>query len=77
MTQQYVDDFRIKVTGQDQLVGSLSGGTSKVVIGEAFQQSQTGHLDEPTRGIDAAARGCVQHYSAVEQKRRLCSADFL
>lgn len=26
VTQKYVDDFRTKITGQDQLVGSLSGG---------------------------------------------------
>lgn len=58
LTQQYIDDFRIKVTGQDQELGSLSGGNQqKVVIGHALA---TGPkliiLDEPTRGIDAGAR---------------------
>lgn len=58
ITQQYIDDFRIKVTGQDQEVGSLSGGNQqKVVIGHALATSpKLIILDEPTRGIDAGAR---------------------
>ena len=67
LTKKYVDDFRIKVTGQDQLTGSLSGGNQqKVVIARALS---TGPkliiLDEPTRGIDAAARGDV--YAIIHQ----------
>lgn len=58
MTEKYVKDFRIKVTGQDQLAGSLSGGNQqKVVIGRSLSTSpKLIILDEPTRGIDAAAR---------------------
>lgn len=58
MTEEYVNDFRIKVTGQDQLAGSLSGGNQqKVVIGRSLSTSpKLVILDEPTRGIDAAAR---------------------
>lgn len=69
MTQKYVDDFRIKVTGQDQLTGSLSGGNQqKVVIGRSLSTSpKLVILDEPTRGIDAAARGDV--YSIIHQLR--------
>ncbi|RHR06841.1 sugar ABC transporter ATP-binding protein [Pseudoflavonifractor sp. AF19-9AC] len=69
VTQQYVDDFRIKVTGQDQLTGSLSGGNQqKIVIGRSLSTApKLVILDEPTRGIDAAARGDV--YSIIHQLR--------
>ena len=69
MTQKYIDDFRIKVTGQDQTVGSLSGGNQqKVVIGRSLSTSpKLVILDEPTRGIDAAARGDV--YAIIHQLR--------
>lgn len=69
VTQRYVKDFRTKVTGQDQLAGSLSGGNQqKVVIARSL--STAPHviiLDEPTRGIDAAARGDV--YRIIHQLR--------
>ena len=69
MTQKYIDDFRTKVTGQDQLVGRLSGGNQqKVVIGRCLSTSpKLVILDEPTRGIDAAARGDV--YSIIHELR--------
>lgn len=69
MTQKYIDDFRIKVTGQNQLAGSLSGGNQqKVVIGRSLSTSpKLVILDEPTRGIDAAARGDV--YSIIHELR--------
>ncbi len=42
LTQQYIDDFRIKVTGQEQEVGSLSGGNQqKVVIGHALATNRS------------------------------------
>ena len=67
ITQKYIDDFRIKTTGQDELVGSLSGGNQqKVVIGRSLStKPKLVILDEPTRGIDAAARGDV--YSIIHQ----------
>lgn len=67
LTAQYVRDFRIKVTGQDQMLGSLSGGNQqKVVIGRALSTGpKLVILDEPTRGIDAAARGDV--YAIIHQ----------
>jgi AI-2 transport system ATP-binding protein len=64
---KYVSDFRIKATGLDQAVGSLSGGNQqKVVIGRALSTNpKLVILDEPTRGIDAAARGDV--YAIINQ----------
>lgn len=69
ITQKYVDDFRTKVTGQDQIMGSLSGGNQqKVVIARALSTNpKLLILDEPTRGIDAAARGDV--YKIIHQLR--------
>lgn len=63
ITQQYIDDFRIKVTGQNQLTGSLSGGNQqKIIIGRSLSTApKLVILDEPTRGIDAAAREDVYH----------------
>ncbi len=70
VTQKYIDDFRIKVTGQSQLAGSLSGGNQqKIVIGRSLStMPKVVILDEPTRGIDAGARGDV--YTIIHQLRR-------
>lgn len=67
IAQRYIDDFRIKVTGRDQTAGSLSGGNQqKVVIGRSLSTSpKLVILDEPTRGIDAGARGDV--YAIIHQ----------
>ena len=69
VTQQYVENFRTKVTGHDQLAGSLSGGNQqKIVIGRSLSTApKIVILDEPTRGIDAAARGDV--YTIIHQLR--------
>jgi AI-2 transport system ATP-binding protein len=69
ITQQYVESFRTKVTGHDQLAASLSGGNQqKIVIGRSLSTTpRIVILDEPTRGIDAAARGDV--YSIIRQLR--------
>lgn len=71
ITQKYIDDFRIKVTGQDQLLKSLSGGNQqKVVIGRTLSSNpQVIILDEPTRGIDAGARGDV--YKIIQELKKL------
>jgi AI-2 transport system ATP-binding protein len=68
-TQRYVENFRIKVTGHDQPAGSLSGGNQqKVVIARSLiTKPKLVILDEPTRGIDAAARGDV--YRIIAQLR--------
>jgi len=67
LADQYIKDFRIKVTGRDQLIGSLSGGNQqKVVIAKTLAtQPKVVILDEPTRGIDAGARGDV--YKIINQ----------
>lgn len=69
VSQHYVDNFRTKVTGLTQEVGGLSGGNQqKIVIGRAFATNpRLVILDEPTRGIDAAARGDV--YAVLQQLR--------
>lgn len=61
ITGKYVDDFRIKITDQSQVMGSLSGGNQqKVVIGRGLStKPKLIILDEPTRGIDAGARSDV------------------
>ena len=65
LTENYIKDFSIKVTGQDQTMGALSGGNQqKVVIGKVLSTlPKVVILDEPTRGIDAVARGDV--YSII------------
>lgn len=82
LCEQYIKDFRIKVTGQDQIMGSLSGGNQqKIVISRVLSTSpKVVILDEPTRGIDAGARGDV--YAIINQLKKagvavlLISSDF-
>jgi AI-2 transport system ATP-binding protein len=61
VAEKYINDFRIKTTGLKQEMGSLSGGNQqKVVIGRALSTvPRLVILDEPTRGIDAGARGDI------------------
>ncbi|MBQ8619176.1 MAG: sugar ABC transporter ATP-binding protein [Clostridia bacterium] len=61
IAQKYVDDFRTKIVSLEDLIGSLSGGNQqKVVIARSLSTSpKVVILDEPTRGIDAAARADV------------------
>ena len=70
ISRKYVDDFRTKVTGLDQQTGSLSGGNQqKIVIARALATNpRLLILDEPTRGIDAAARGDV--YAIIHNLRQ-------
>jgi len=67
LADHYIDAFRTKVTGRDQIMGSLSGGNQqKVVIARSLSiKPKLLILDEPTRGIDAAARGDV--YAIIQQ----------
>lgn len=80
--EKYIHNFRIKVTGQDQIMGYLSGGNQqKVVISRSLSTSpKVLILDEPTRGIDAGARGDV--YTIINELKKqglailLISSDF-
>ena len=67
ISQKYVDDFRTKVVSLEDLIGSLSGGNQqKVVIARSLStKPKVVILDEPTRGIDAAARSDV--YGIIHQ----------
>jgi len=67
IAQEYVDNFRTKIVTLEDLIGSLSGGNQqKVVIARSLStQPKVVILDEPTRGIDAAARGDV--YNIIRQ----------
>lgn len=69
LADDYIKDFRIKVTGRGQLIASLSGGNQqKVVLGKTLATNpRVVIFDEPTRGIDAAARGDV--YKIIHQLR--------
>ena len=71
VTNKYIADFRIKVSDENQLMGSLSGGNQqKVVIGRGLSTSpKLVILDEPTRGIDAGARSDV--YSIIHGLKKL------
>lgn len=70
VTRKYVDHFRIKITGTDQIAGSLSGGNQqKNVIARSLSTNpRLVILDEPTRGIDAAARGDV--YEIIHELKK-------
>lgn len=67
ISQKYVDEFRTKIVSLEDLIGSLSGGNQqKVVIARSLSTSpKVVILDEPTRGIDAAARSDV--YKIIHQ----------
>ena len=61
VANKYISDFRIKATGIRQEMGSLSGGNQqKTVIGRSLStHPRLVIFDEPTRGIDAGARGDI------------------
>jgi AI-2 transport system ATP-binding protein len=61
LAEKYISGFRIKTTGIRQEMSSLSGGNQqKVVIGRSLSTTpRLVILDEPTRGIDAGARGDI------------------
>lgn len=67
IADDYINHFRIKVTERDQVASSLSGGNQqKIVLAKTLAASpKVVILDEPTRGIDAGARGDV--YRIINQ----------
>ena len=58
VAHEYTEQFNVKMTGVDQLVGALSGGNQqKVVLAKWLASKPTILiLDEPTRGIDIGAK---------------------
>ncbi|PFN80620.1 ABC transporter ATP-binding protein [Bacillus sp. AFS076308] len=61
VADQYIDRLRIKVNSGEDEIKSLSGGNQqKAVIARALSMNpKLIIMDEPTRGIDAAARGDI------------------
>ena len=71
IAKKYIGEFRIMATGARQEMASLSGGNQqKVVIGRSLSTSpRLVILDEPTRGIDAGARGDIYAIIAELKER--------
>lgn len=65
--QLFFDSLGIRASGQETIVGNLSGGNQqKVVLGKALMtEPQVILLDEPTRGIDVGAK--VEVYELVNR----------
>jgi len=63
----YVDQIQIKVTGPEQVVGTLSGGNQqKIVLAKWLQRNaEVIIFDEPTRGIDVGAK--YEIYQLINQ----------
>jgi ribose transport system ATP-binding protein len=61
--QNAVADLRIRHSGLNQAVGTLSGGNQqKVVLGKwLLAGARVYFFDEPTRGIDIAAKAEIHH----------------
>jgi erythritol transport system ATP-binding protein len=59
--EERIADLSIKVSARSAIIGSLSGGNQqKVVIGKGLlTEPKVLLMDEPTRGIDVAAKGDV------------------
>lgn len=67
MTLKVIDDLKIKMPTMEVHVGSLSGGNQqKVVVGKWMaRESRVVIFDEPTRGIDVAAK--VEIYNIMNE----------
>lgn len=63
MTDKAVDSLKIKLPNAEVNAGSLSGGNQqKVVVGKWLaRNSRVVIFDEPTRGIDVAAKVEIYH----------------
>jgi rhamnose transport system ATP-binding protein len=58
VARDYTEQFNVRMTGVDQLVGALSGGNQQKVVLAKWLASKPKILilDEPTRGIDIGAK---------------------
>lgn len=56
-----INDLKVVTTGHHQLLGNLSGGNQQKVVLSKYLETDPKViiLDEPTRGIDAGARGDI------------------
>ena len=63
IVNDYVDKMQIKITGQEQIVGFLSGGNQQKVLISKWLASTKGILllDEPTRGVDVKTKEDIYH----------------
>jgi len=63
IVRQMIDKLRIRVSSEDQLVSTLSGGNQqKVVLSKwLLKDSEVLLLCEPTRGIDVATKREIHH----------------
>lgn len=70
MTSKVVEDLKIKLANAEVDAGSLSGGNQqKVVIGRwLVRDSRVVIFDEPTRGIDVAAK--VEIYNLMNELKK-------
>jgi erythritol transport system ATP-binding protein len=71
--QSMIADVTVKTAGPDAPIGSLSGGNQqKVVIGKALMTGpRVLLLDEPSRGVDVAAKADVFELMARQAERGL------
>ena len=82
VTHRLMSDLRMRATGPEQIVGSLSGGTQqKVVIAKwLLRDGKILMFDEPTQGIDVDAKEEVytlmEEFAASGAAVVLVSADF-
>jgi ABC-type sugar transport system ATPase subunit len=58
LARRYVDDLRVRTPGLEQAVAFLSGGNQQKVVLAKWLAAEVDVLimDEPTRGIDVAAK---------------------
>lgn len=70
MCRKVVDDLKVKTPNVDVNAGNLSGGNQqKVVVGKWLaRNSRVVIFDEPTRGIDVAAK--VEIYNLMNQLKQ-------
>lgn len=70
LTGKAIDKLKVKTPSQEQLVNNLSGGNQqKIVVGKWLVRSaEVVILDEPTRGIDVAAK--VEIYNIMNDLKK-------